>query len=235
MFAWHCLYVLACVYEHSLPAWTHSSKTPSHASWGQVRTLRGALSSCRGGPSGRGRPPALLGNSLGLIGAWLVSHVSTYSGRWRIPLYGAAVGPGLSPFIRITTEKRLYQAEHQHDSMTDWGGGGAFHCSEVSRATFYCVWKWYVDPVKPSEYSLFQGLHLHKEKSWTHVLSFCSFLNRSGSGLIKPPLLLYSVSHSSSHAQKPHLTKHERRTCVDFSCPLILAAVQHTRTEECRR
>lgn len=63
-----------------------SRKRRSHASWGQVRTPWGALFSRRGGPRGRGTPSALLGNSLGLIEAWLVSHVSTYWRRRRIPL-----------------------------------------------------------------------------------------------------------------------------------------------------
>lgn len=91
-----CIYVFVTVFVYAclslcnilLPAWAHSGKSHSHASWGQVRTLWGALFSRCGGPRGRGTPSALLGNSLGLIEAWLVSHVSTYSGRRRIPLPG---------------------------------------------------------------------------------------------------------------------------------------------------
>lgn len=93
------MHVCVRVYVCSLPCitflvWTAVTaggdtrcEGPPHASWGQVRAPRGcALLLPRRAERQGGRPPALLGNGLGLIGAWLVSHVSTYGRRRRIPL-----------------------------------------------------------------------------------------------------------------------------------------------------
>lgn len=77
--------------------------------------------------------PALLGNSLGLIGAWLVSHVSTYCRRRRIPL------PGLWELLWAWAFP-LHQHNHRGGSspsrpyMTVWVSGvvyGVFQLGSV--------------------------------------------------------------------------------------------------------
>lgn len=159
----------------------------------------------RGGLRGRGRPPALLGNSLGLIGAWLVSHVSTYWKRRRIPL------PGLweqlyAHFISITTEKCIQQAglTWQHDWAV-WSG--VFQCKEVRYCTLplYVVFCWRIS-------DLVKSLSAHFVPGISFLYSACNLLLlfcHNPFRVMKPPLLLYRVLCSPSHAHKPQPYKKE--------------------------
>lgn len=186
----------------------------------------------RGGLRGRGRPPALLGNSLGLIGAWLVSHVSTYWKRRRIPL------PGLweqlyAHFISITTEKCIQQAglTWQHDWAV-WSG--VFQCKEVRYCTLplYVVFCWRIsDLVKSLSAHFVPGISF-LYSAHNLLLLFCHNPFR----VMKPPLLLYRVLCSPSHAHKPQPYKKKWwMGALSFHARLFCVALRNARSEEQHR
>lgn len=217
-----CVTFLACVSPIR-------EKGPSHASWGQVRTPWGAPFSRRGGLRGRGRPPALLGNSLGLIGAWLVSHVSTYWRRRRIPL------PGLWELLQAQAfPLRLHQHNHTevnsqskawHDSMTEWCGLGCFRAVRSDTELYIVFLKEYM--------TLMLGTVCSKDLLSVQFTFLSILLFSLNSFWVRP----YETSPLNCTVYHIPLLTHTKTSTSQkntvFSC--AYSAVRNTRSEEQHR
>lgn len=131
-----CVYNILCLHE------PYTRKSPSHASWGQVRTPWGAPCSRHGGLRRQGEASSASGKQSGpnwsLTGLTCL-HLLEETEDPTAWAYESCIGPRPFPsFISITTEKQVLQAglTWQHDWVV-WSG--MFQCSEVKRAVLNAI------------------------------------------------------------------------------------------------